>query len=530
MASSQRTSAYTQASGGTGDDRPKSLDTKNNIWSSMLNSVSSGKKLPAKNILVLGGTMESQKEFLEGLAVDDSRKLQERYNSKKPPIANNFALGYTYQDVLDADHEDILARISIYLLADPSPSLTPLLQPLLTPATIDNTLVVILLDWSEPWFWLRELQNWIRLLRTLFSSLEGDCKEKMEAVMLSWRDRGRGAHSLDGGGSSGTNEGDVSLPLGPGEWEEALGLPLCVVCQSSDKIETLEKEHAWREEEFDIVLQFMRTVLLKHGASLIYTIPSVTSPLQSLIHSSLGIHSLLKKQPLKHNVIDRDKVVVPPNWDSWGKIRVLREGFDVEAVNKGWSLDIEESYHPPPTASSDSDVLPSIETPAAMSGSAVQMYEEIIQNPALDVPSTTNETKLEVQSLSPQIFLASQFEILEKLKNDKSDVEAVLPYRTTAGMLVFKEGEPDEEKKVVDHIGPVQFNMGGIQVDADDMLQRLKDRQTYGTPEPTTPSSASNASMVGPEGKSQNEALASFFAGLMKRGGGSANISPKPGP
>lgn len=50
--------------------------------------------------------------------------------------------------------------------------------------------------------------------------------------MISWRDRGRGGNTLDGGGSSSTADGDVSLPLGPGEWEEALGLPLCVVCQN----------------------------------------------------------------------------------------------------------------------------------------------------------------------------------------------------------------------------------------------------------------------------------------------------------
>ena len=50
--------------------------------------------------------------------------------------------------------------------------------------------------------------------------------------MISWRDRGRGGNALDGGGTSNTAEGDVSLPLGPGEWEEALGLPLCVVCQN----------------------------------------------------------------------------------------------------------------------------------------------------------------------------------------------------------------------------------------------------------------------------------------------------------
>lgn len=54
----------------------------------------------------------------------------------------------------------------------------------------------------------------------------------MEEVMISWRDRGRGGSNLDGGGISSATENDVSLPLGPGEWEEALGLPLCVVCQN----------------------------------------------------------------------------------------------------------------------------------------------------------------------------------------------------------------------------------------------------------------------------------------------------------
>jgi len=54
----------------------------------------------------------------------------------------------------------------------------------------------------------------------------------MRDIMVSWRERGRGGNSLDGGGVSNTSEGDVSLPHGPGEWDEALGLPLCVVCQN----------------------------------------------------------------------------------------------------------------------------------------------------------------------------------------------------------------------------------------------------------------------------------------------------------
>jgi len=52
----------------------------------------------------IGGTTESQREFLEGLSAEDSKRNQDRQR-KQPPIANNFALGYTYHDVLDADHE-----------------------------------------------------------------------------------------------------------------------------------------------------------------------------------------------------------------------------------------------------------------------------------------------------------------------------------------------------------------------------------------------------------------------------------------
>lgn len=494
----------------------------------MLDGVASGKRLPEKNILVLGGSTESQREFLEALSTEDTRR-QDRQSRKQPPIANNFALGYTYHDVLDADHEDILARLSIYLLSDPSPSFTPLLQPLLTPQTIPNTLIVVLLDWSQPWFWLRQLRDWVQLLRTLLVSLDQECKEKMAEVMESWRDRGRGGNSLDGGGVNNSADGDLSLPLGPGEWEEALGLPLCVVCQNSDQVELLEKERAWKEEEFDIVLQFLRTVLLKHGASLIYTIPSVTSPLQSLVHSSLGIHSLLKRQPLKHNVIDRDKVLVPPNWDSWGKIRVLRDGFDVEAINKAWSVDIEESIEPNPDSNGAPD-HEEVAQPVNVSGGAVEIYEERIRDPRRDALQATatesNGYKLEVSSQDTQGFLASQLEILEKIRQgaEPSGMDSSRQARGRNEVISGNDFEEEEsrEGRVHEHIGPVQFNMGGIQVDADDMLQRLKDRQTYQSPEPGEPG-ASNGDGI------QNEKLASFFAGLLKKSGGSAAGSPRPG-
>ena len=53
----------------------------------------------------LGGSPGLQKDFLDTLASERSIRPQERYRKQQPPLANAFALGYTYQDVLDADQE-----------------------------------------------------------------------------------------------------------------------------------------------------------------------------------------------------------------------------------------------------------------------------------------------------------------------------------------------------------------------------------------------------------------------------------------
>lgn len=275
-------------------------------------------------------------------------------------------------------------------------------------------------------------------------------------------------------------------------------------------MEVLEKTHGWKEEEFDVVLQFMRTILLKRieprrypylaplltlqatdGASLIYTAPTMALQLQSLVHASLGIHSLLKKNPLKHNVIDRDKILVPPNWDSWGKIRVLREGFDVELVSNGWSIDLDQPL-PRPAINGAENLSTSnggrheetngdTETSDPV-GSTVVLYESSVQDPAMDAlalaSQNSHSTKLEVETTDTQAFLAEQLQYLEALKQ-KRDAAAQESRkgarRTDDGESgVYTTGTRAGEGRVNEHIGPVQFNMGGIQVDADDMVQRLK--------------------------------------------------------
>ncbi|KAL9128449.1 MAG: hypothetical protein Q9217_002882 [Psora testacea] len=474
-----------QASNVDSDGQPRSKDKS--MWSSMLDSVSRGKKLPEKNVIVLGGTPETQKEFLETLSTDEFRRPQDR-RKKKSVVANEFALGYTYQDVLDADHEDLLARLSIYLLTEPDPAFAPLLKPLFTPQSILKTLLVILLDWNEPWTWVRQLRDWIILLRSMTASLSEDSKEALEETMKEWQDKKR------------------------------------------------EVERNWREEDFDFVLQLLRTILMKHGASLIYTSNSSPNFLPTLIHSSLGIHSMLKKQSLKHNVVDRDKVLVPPNWDSWGKIRVLREGFDVERVSSGWSNEISISTHSTTPGDLGGSIMTNGEAvPTDNEGTVLSIYESMIPSPSSKRFPSDHKPGIEISVPKMQTFLASQQETIARLaaeeERSSTSTSTSAPTSSTFSTITASASLPSHER-LAEQIGPVQVNMGGIQVDADDVVRKLQSqsrRDVSGSlgkeVEAETPKGkGERASISTPEMKAQNEALQSFFSGLMKRG---ASNSPR---
>lgn len=259
------------------------------------------------------------------------------------------------------------------------------------------------------------------------------------------------------------------------------------------------------------------------GASLIYTSTSVPNFLPTLIHSTLGIHSQLKKQTLKHNVIDRDKVLVPPNWDSWGKIRVLREGFDVEGTSSGWSIDIRAPASAPTNGDTDaSDAEPNSST--SPEGAVLPTYESTISNPHAYSSSQLKNPGIEISTPTTQTFLTTQLEVLEKLKAEEEAAAASSERDPNSSTFSNTINKPHDER-VNEHIGPVQVNMGGIQVDADDMLKKLRSRKEGAESDSRTSEVNTEKTTKGPdEMKAQNEALNSFFAGLIKRG---ASGSPR---
>ena len=77
---------------------------------------------------------------------------------------------------------DVVARLGVYLVSKPEPAFMPILKSLFTPDTLQDTLIVILLDWKRPWDWMRELRTWVRLLGALFRSLDDESRMTLDEV------------------------------------------------------------------------------------------------------------------------------------------------------------------------------------------------------------------------------------------------------------------------------------------------------------------------------------------------------------
>lgn len=53
----------------------------------------------------------------------------------------------------------------------------------------------------------------------------------MTETMKEWQQHKRGGPAYDASGASGS-EANIAIPLSQGEWDEPIGVPLCVVCHN----------------------------------------------------------------------------------------------------------------------------------------------------------------------------------------------------------------------------------------------------------------------------------------------------------
>ncbi|ODN82658.1 hypothetical protein L202_00955 [Cryptococcus amylolentus CBS 6039] len=162
------------------------------------------------------------------------------------------------------------------------------------------------------------------------------------------------------------------LPLGSRTLTQSVRhlstIPIVVVCATTDHMDNAAEDVGvkgghWKEKT-DRAQQVLRTVCLAYGAALYYTAP--TQPTTYALLKSYLLHRLYTVPPplippptspntvsapaivgstifpFNHraNALDRDAVLVPSGWDSWGKIDVLRDGSDTALVEKGWKVSL----------------------------------------------------------------------------------------------------------------------------------------------------------------------------------------------
>ncbi|KIK96822.1 hypothetical protein PAXRUDRAFT_825548 [Paxillus rubicundulus Ve08.2h10] len=343
------------------------------LWSSILDSVSSTRSIPSKQVLLFG-------QPASGKSVLASALLQKPVSDEsREESRTDFALGYDWVDVRDDGDEDTLTRLSVYTVPSEANAYTALLPHFLPPRTaLPHTLVMIVLDWTRPWTFMEDLETWLRWVEQW---AKGDGSREVEIVKEENHERLQ-AHlqhytepSADSLLAASNLSSNTVLPLGPGTLtHNSAGVPIIVVCSKADLIDegsdlvgagtsgmggiVKGKGGEW-EERTDGIMQVLRTICLKYGAALFYTTPQ-PSTLQVLrqytLHllfappaPSLGMAAGMEAPaPIRNpfvfhhraNTLDRDRIVVPAGWDSWGKIGVLREGFEARMWGDAWDTDL----------------------------------------------------------------------------------------------------------------------------------------------------------------------------------------------
>ncbi|EPQ59183.1 hypothetical protein GLOTRDRAFT_113948 [Gloeophyllum trabeum ATCC 11539] len=512
------------------------------LWSSILDSVSSTRAIPSKQVLLLGQP-SSGKSTLASALLQKSVEAEDG----KEELRSDFALGYDWADIRDDADEDTLARLSVYTVPSAATSYTALLPHFLPSRTsLPHTLVMIALDWTKPWTFVEELETWLCWVEKW---AKGDGSRELEITREENRERLQfllqhyAEPSADPLPPT-TNLSNTILPLGPGTLtHNSAGVPIIVTCTKADLIDDNSelgggasgmgvmvkgKGGEW-EERTDGVMQVLRTICLKYGAALFYTTP-LPATLQVLRQYTL--HMLFTPPapspgmstgteapapirnpfPFQHkpNALDRDRIIVPAGWDSWGKIAVLREGFDAKLWGEAWENDIETAEGGMP------------EDPSAQ-----KLYRTLVPDnstkppplPPLNMPTPE------------QVFLAKHYD--ENAKKPDRDPRGAFrnpAEASTAAGIVGPLGSssfnlPNVERALTDMetgSGAVATQAGG---EVPRKISRASSRPTAtlatgGTGAPhglgrSTSGSPANVGSPSPTGQTQHEVLQNFFQSLL---------------
>jgi dynein light intermediate chain 1 len=155
--------------GEAGRDNGKSAAQDEDLWSAILNDVaaSSSRNGPqvTKTLLVLGDVSSGKSTLIDRLC---QRARSHPIGAKFP--LSGCSLEYRFIDVQDEDTDDFLDRMGVWVL-DGVVWHSQLLPFVLKKETVGQTMVMIVVDLSQPWAIMESLQRWAEVVLKHVNSL-----------------------------------------------------------------------------------------------------------------------------------------------------------------------------------------------------------------------------------------------------------------------------------------------------------------------------------------------------------------------
>lgn len=320
------------------------------LWQTILREVSattaSAKALPSKSVVILGDEKVGKSALLH--------RLQGKKHAGDDGLKGT-GLEFSYIDIKEEETEDILSRLTVFLL-DGNPEFHNLLDYIITPASLSSTLLVVVLDMSKPWTLGRSLERWLQIVYDHISALHSpqldELKAKLLSQFVSFTDApvqpteseggaaaaaqengnadGENGHAGDAeaaseGGSAAAPAGEQVVELEDGVLNRNLGLPVIVVCTKCDATAQLEKDRDFRQEHFDFIQMHLRKICLRYGATLVYH--GKDGRTTELVRKCIANRAWGTPALPRANIADRDSIFIPAGWDSPKKISMLHDSF-----------------------------------------------------------------------------------------------------------------------------------------------------------------------------------------------------------
>eukprot|EP00478_Filoreta_tenera_P000217 GABV01000217.1.p1 GENE.GABV01000217.1~~GABV01000217.1.p1 ORF type:complete len:478 (-),score=120.15 GABV01000217.1:90-1523(-) len=243
-------------------EEPTGEEAEQNSWSRILAQVSTTAKAEDSTLLVLGDANSGKSAFLSGF----SNRIHHKDSLK-------YVTDFSYVNVQDPDALDsneTIARMNIWQVNDPDQLLV--LAETWRPAIVENLMVTITLDLSQPWTLLGSLTKWLetteKFQKLMFDKLPASRQDKLKDNISRhiqfWVDPKADNPKVI------TEEQKRETKLDRSQPQKNLGVPLMVVGCKADLFKGL---FAGPEvvDNFESLSFYLRQICFEYGAALTYT-------------------------------------------------------------------------------------------------------------------------------------------------------------------------------------------------------------------------------------------------------------------